>query len=272
MPGTDLFGGSLGYQDLRGTSIENTDPNIKPMYEDSLNVGWDHQLGARTELGVHYVHNNLGRTIEDMGSLVDGSNIYVIGNPGEGQNTVFPPSYPAVTAPFPTPAPKRQYDALEVSFDRRFSKNWFAGANYTLSRLYGNYAGLSNTDEVTTPTTGVSSGTSQQQGGSTVRPGSNASVAGRRRILWDSHGKPDQGGSRPTGPTSWLRGFTRSARHPDRALVNLPEVRRSTQVIVNDGYAPFRTAAAMGRTMLTRTDLLSRTRSKSAGRRPSASS
>ena len=77
------------------------------------------------------------RTIEDFSALINGDNVYTIGNPGEGLSTIYPASYPA-TADFAMPKPKLQYDALEISLSRRFSKNWFASANYTLSRLYGN--------------------------------------------------------------------------------------------------------------------------------------
>ena len=84
-----------------------------------------------------------------------------------------------LTAPFSTPRPMRQYDALEVTLSRRFSNNWFGSANVTISRLYGNYAGLANSDEITTPTTGTSSSTAQQQAGSIARPGT---AAGR---AWD---------------------------------------------------------------------------------------
>jgi hypothetical protein len=30
------------------------------MFQDSFNGGVDFQVGARTAIGVHYVHNNLG--------------------------------------------------------------------------------------------------------------------------------------------------------------------------------------------------------------------
>ena len=57
------------------------------------------------------------------------------------------------------------------------------------SRLYGNYAGLGNSDEISTPTTGVSSSTTQQSGGSIARPGSTGSRAWDiDQILFDSHG------------------------------------------------------------------------------------
>ena len=52
------------------------------------------------------------------------------------------------TPDFPMPKPKRHYDALQVSFNRRFSQGWFLGANYTWSRLWGNYPGISDTDEI----------------------------------------------------------------------------------------------------------------------------
>ena len=68
-----------------------------------------------------------------------------------------------------TPRPKRQYDALELGFNRRFAENYFFSANYTLSRLYGNYAGLASSDEIITPTTGVLDRQTQQQAGSVSR-------------------------------------------------------------------------------------------------------
>jgi hypothetical protein len=188
MPGRDLWRSATGFRDLRATSIQNTDPNIKPMYQDDTNVGFDYQFDPKTVFGAHYVHNDLKRTIEDFSALVNGDNIYRIGNPGEGTSTVYPASYPA-TANFPMPKPQRQYDALELIASRRFAERWFVNANYTFSRLYGNYTGLANSDEISTPTTGVSSGTTQQQAGSIARPGSNSNSAyDTDTLLWDSHG------------------------------------------------------------------------------------
>ncbi|HVZ85518.1 MAG TPA: TonB-dependent receptor [Polyangia bacterium] len=40
------------------------------------------------------------------------------------------------------PKPERTYDALTLSLNHRFSRNWFARATYTYSRLVGNYEGL----------------------------------------------------------------------------------------------------------------------------------
>src|SRR5204863_550465 len=123
----------------------------------------------------------------DMGGIVNGDEVYVIGNPGEGIGALTPTS--GITKPFATPRPKRQYDALEFTFSRRFSSNWFGSASYTLSRLYGNYAGLANSDEILTPTTGVTSATTQQQAGSISRQGGNAGRAWDiDEVLADSRG------------------------------------------------------------------------------------
>ncbi len=192
MPGRDLWRNSTGFRDLRSTSIANTDPNIKPMFQDNLNAGVDYELNPTTVVGVHYLHNNLRRTIEDFSVLIDGNNVYRIGNPGEGTSTIYPPSHPDAMQSFAMPKPKRQFDALELVLNRRFARRWFLNANYTWSRLYGNYNGLSDSDEIYTPTTGVSSGTAQQQGGSIARPGINTTVAwDTDTLLWDSKGHLD---------------------------------------------------------------------------------
>ncbi len=79
-----------------------------------------------------------------------------------------------------------------MSYNRRFAGNYFFSANYTLSRLYGNYAGLASSDEVTTPTTGGCSATAQQQAGSISRPGGNVNrVWDSDELLFDSRGNLD---------------------------------------------------------------------------------
>jgi len=143
-------------------------------------------------IGVNYVHNKLTRVIEDVGSLdATGNEIYFAANPGEGIAATRT-LRTGLTGPYSTPKPLRQYDALDLTISRRFSNNWFGSANLTISRLYGNYAGLANSDEILTPTTGTSSTTAQQQGGSIARPGT---AAGRAwdldELEWDSHGNLD---------------------------------------------------------------------------------
>ena len=194
MPGRDLWGNAAGYQDHRVPSFgsDQLDPDMKPMSQDSFSGGVEYQLGASTMLAVNYIHNNLIRTIEDVGSIQDGSEVYVYGNPGEGILTNALLSTP--TTPFNVPKPKRQYDALQVSLNRRFSGNWFVGGNYTLSRLYGNYAGIASSDEIRTP--GFSTfAVDQQQGAQSFRPGGNANRAfDVDEMMWDANGNLDPQG------------------------------------------------------------------------------
>ena len=193
MPGNDIWVNPGSCRDRRVPSFENDiDPDIEPMKQASTSLGVDYQLGDRSVLSVHYVHNNLLETIEDIGYLNSvGDEGYVIGNPGKRVTGV---QFPTGGTPlgYATPRPKRVYDALEVGLNRRFSNNWFFSANYTLSRLWGNYSGLASSDEITTPTTGGSSATAQQQAGSIARPGGNVNRAwDLDELLWDSHGNLD---------------------------------------------------------------------------------
>jgi Carboxypeptidase regulatory-like domain/TonB-dependent Receptor Plug Domain len=191
LPGRNLWTPEAGsFRDLRIPNFDTVDPNLKPMSQDAMNAGFEYQLKGNATLTVNYTHTNLRRTIEDLGVLENGSEVYKYVNPGEGIAVEMVPS--GLSAPFATPKPKRQYDALEVSWQKRFSNNWFGSAGYVYSRLYGNYAGLSNSDEISTPTTGRSSGTAQQQAGSIARPGSSANRAwDLDELLWDSHGNLD---------------------------------------------------------------------------------
>jgi hypothetical protein len=198
MPGPDLWTvpgsardrrvPSFGSEEGVGTRI---DPDIKPMRQSSFSFGTEYQLGRNSVFTVHYVHNDLLETIEDLGALdSEGNEVYIIGNPGRGLGTETPTA--GLTTAFPTPRPVRTYDALELGIERRFSRNYFFSANYTLSRLYGNYAGLASSDEIRTPTTGVSSAVAQQQAGSIAREGGNVNRAwDLDEVLWDSRGNLD---------------------------------------------------------------------------------
>src|SRR5439155_4170232 len=155
MPGRDLWNPRVpnANRDRRVPNFDSTDPKIKPMYQDSTSVGTEYQFSTTSTFGVHYIHNELGRTIEDLGGLVNGDEVYVIGNPGGGAlGTITPTS--GATAPLATPKAVRKYDALELTYARRFANRWFASGSYTLSRLYGNYPGLASSDEISTPTFG----------------------------------------------------------------------------------------------------------------------
>ena len=132
-PGRDLWKGTGGCfgenaRDRRVPNFDTVDPAIKPMSQDSFSAGFDYEVNSRTVATVHYVHNNLNRTIEDLGALVGGNEVYLIANPGEGQAAFTPTSFAPLTPTFATPKPKRQYDAVELGLSRRFADRWFASA------------------------------------------------------------------------------------------------------------------------------------------------
>jgi hypothetical protein len=194
MPGNELwFSNPGGCRDRRVASFGgDIDPDIEPMKQSSFSGGVEYQLGRNSVLTVSFIHNDLLETIEDIGFLnAQGDEGYIIGNPGKRvAATQFPTGL--TPAGFATPRPKRQYDALEFSYNKRFSSNWFFSGNYTLSRLYGNYSGLASSDEITTPTSGGSYVTVQQQAGNISRPGGNVNRAWDiDELLWDGQGNLD---------------------------------------------------------------------------------
>jgi hypothetical protein len=192
MPGRDLWGSATGFRNRRVNSVDSVDPDIKPMSQDSTSIGLEFQPMANTVVGVHYVHNDLRRTIEDIGALdANGDEAYVIGNPGEFLSELEAPSGRTPRGQ-PMPKAKRQYDAVELSLTRRYANGWFFSGSYTYSRLYGNYPGISSSDEIRTPTTNITSPTAQNQLGNTFRQGGNVNRAWDIDYLnWDSHGTHD---------------------------------------------------------------------------------
>jgi Carboxypeptidase regulatory-like domain/TonB dependent receptor-like, beta-barrel len=119
------------------------DPDLKPMRQQEGTIVLDHQLNDLMAVSVHYVHKQVDRAIEDTGSLdAQGNEIYVIANPGEGL-TALAHTNPNVNLP----TAQRDYDSVEFAFDKRFRNNWYLRTSYMWSRLYGNYSGLSQSDE-----------------------------------------------------------------------------------------------------------------------------
>lgn len=130
---------------LVGADIFETgaiDPDIKAARQSEYTFGIDHELGRNFVLGGRYTHKNVDRTIEDVGVFNDqGSEAYIIGNPGEGLVCEI-----ANSGGLPCPKAIRRYDAVEVRLDKR-STDYFFSASYTWSRLFGNYSGLASSDE-----------------------------------------------------------------------------------------------------------------------------
>jgi len=120
------------------------DPDVKPFRQTEFTVGAERQLSRDYVLRARYTFKNVDNAIEDAGILnAQNSEAYVIGNPGEGLHlqTLQQLGYNKAAKP------QRRYDGLEFVVEKRLSKNYYFNANYTYSRLYGNYSGLASSDE-----------------------------------------------------------------------------------------------------------------------------
>ncbi len=120
------------------------DPDLRPFQQTELTFGIERQLGKDYVFRSRYTYKNVDEAVEDAGIVNSaGSEAYIIGNPGRGLHleTLQALGYEKSTRP------KRRYDGWEVVLEKRLSQNWYFNANYTLSRLNGNYTGLASSDE-----------------------------------------------------------------------------------------------------------------------------
>lgn len=126
------------------------DPDLQPMEQEEYQIGADWQWTQNSVLGVRYVNKSLKNTIEDIGYLVTDpvtgvrNEVYITGNPGKG----IVAGDPDGAGPIPAqPEAIRDYEAIELSWMRRFANNWSARVGYTYSKLEGTYSGLASSDE-----------------------------------------------------------------------------------------------------------------------------
>jgi outer membrane receptor protein involved in Fe transport len=123
------------YRDSTVGSYTPIDPDLKNQYQDEYVIGGEYQFGSAWSAGARYVNKSLKRVIEDFGVFANPDDPleltgYIIGNPGEG----------TFVAPFE--APKRKYEALELTLNRAFRDNWQLNVSYVYAKATGNYEGL----------------------------------------------------------------------------------------------------------------------------------
>jgi hypothetical protein len=149
---------------------EYAQKNIQGQYHNEIVATAERQIMDDMTVRIDYQHRWLGNIIED--GYGPGFQNGVLGNPGnvpqsaidaanhelqQAQMTAAAmPNDPAAQAAAATaqynlgtlqtlrdaPAPERTYDAITLSLNKRFAKNWLTRASYTYSRLIGNYEGL----------------------------------------------------------------------------------------------------------------------------------
>ncbi|MBK9216534.1 MAG: carboxypeptidase regulatory-like domain-containing protein [Chloracidobacterium sp.] len=127
----------------------NIDPNLKPFQQREVTFSIQRQLSKNYLFTARYSRKQVLHAVEDLAfpdpddpGATACCNYWVTGNPGEGRAKEVADYFG-----FTSPKAQRQYDALELRLDRRYEDDYFFSANYTWSRLYGNYSGSASTDE-----------------------------------------------------------------------------------------------------------------------------
>ncbi len=123
---------------------------LNPMKQHEIVLGVDWQIKPMWALQTRWSRKRLDRAIEDTGVIGIYGEQYSINNPGQGINaTMYGPvcSGSVSTNCVPLiPQATRAYDGLEFRLTKAASSKWYGEFAYTYSRLYGNYAGGTNTD------------------------------------------------------------------------------------------------------------------------------
>jgi outer membrane receptor protein involved in Fe transport len=152
VPGPNCPGTFIEQVDLRHAANEADnfliDPNLKPIRTREFTLGVDHEISPRLGAGIRYSRKRFDRTIEDTGVLVPGvGEVYRITNPGEsiGENVLR--DFAGCTTCPNQPKPTRNYDGVEFRLSKRLSNRWQMTTTYLYSRLWGNYSGLTSSDE-----------------------------------------------------------------------------------------------------------------------------
>jgi len=156
-------------------------PGVKPYRQHEFVGGVDYQISRTLAFEARYDRRRLDHVIEDA-SLADPAlfELYTVVNPGEGVNKTLDgyanfltglgqafgvPGYSFNSiAPFGTcpscpnnPKAVRNYDGLEFRVSKSTSKGFAGMFSYTWSSLWGNYTGLTTTDQIDGGNTGRNS-------------------------------------------------------------------------------------------------------------------
>jgi hypothetical protein len=135
---------------VAGVGGDLIDPDTKLSYKDELVAGFEFEAMPNTNLGIRYIYRTIGRVLEDIAQApavacdlgfdeacsVD----YILTNPSPD----FPTIPASLGASFEDPI--HNYNAVELTMDRRFSENWMMTASYRWSRLHGTYEGFFRED------------------------------------------------------------------------------------------------------------------------------
>jgi len=149
--------------ELLGASGVFVAPGIQSQFMDEAIGGFEYEVMDDLKVGVSYQNRRMGRVIEDVST--DGAQTYIIANPGEwsqAEETKLSERIERTDNPVERAKlerqlelfkgirifdkPRRDYNALQFTLTRRFSKKLYVQGSYTYSRVLGNYPGLVSYD------------------------------------------------------------------------------------------------------------------------------
>lgn len=103
-----------------GAGVTPINEDLKPSYIDEFNVAIQQQLGNTMAVGIRGLYRQWKDLIDDR-RFIDAN----------GNKVTMPENFDEEL--------RRYYKGIEVTFEKRFSRNWQASMNYTLSRSEGNH-------------------------------------------------------------------------------------------------------------------------------------
>ncbi|MGA2300929.1 MAG: TonB-dependent receptor [Candidatus Acidiferrum sp.] len=182
---------------------EGVAPGLKPYKQHEYTAGVDYQISPTLAFEARYDRRRLDHVIEDS-ALVNPSvgETFVIVNPGQGVNSTYDKFYDflygvttsdcgAACAGMELPA-IRNYDGVELRLTKTSTKHWNGMVSYTYSRLYGNYTGLTSSD--------------QADGGGGRNSPNNSRAFDEPYFSWSANGTPSTG-LLPTDRPNTFKGY-----------------------------------------------------------------
>ena len=180
---TSLTDAGTGVSLIENVNFRPWEPvakGVKPYRQHEFVIGYDYQIAHDWAFEARYDRRRLDHVIEDA-SLADPDNfeMYTIVNPGQGVNATIDGYANYLTSlgsaygipnfafnadplnPFGTcptcphqPLAVRNYDGVELRLTKGTSHGWAGMFSYTWSRLWGNYTGLTTTEQTDGGATG----------------------------------------------------------------------------------------------------------------------
>jgi carboxypeptidase family protein/TonB-dependent receptor-like protein len=137
---------------LLGAGGDDIDPRAKLSYYNEWVAGTEYTLLRGIEVGVRYVHRDIGRVLEDvqryplvatsLGLPGAATADFLLTNPGP--DTPVIQGIPGATISFESAV--HDYNAIELTANKRFANRWALTSSYRWSRLTGNFEGFFRND------------------------------------------------------------------------------------------------------------------------------